>query len=185
MELPVCNCNESLLTASFDGCEKCVDAILLKCKLDIDFKTKIEAERTWCFNFDALYIAARKNNTVIVKKILESGLNVNIDGNNLRKNIPLLEAAFNGNTECIKLLVDAGSNINLLNDIGVSVLHAAFFSDNLEAMAYLIDLGSNRNIDVDNRFFERCVGRAKNHDINKKFLLEYVSPGEFTKPCRA
>lgn len=179
-----CVCNDSLLTASFDQCEKCVDSIILKCKSDKNFKIKMEAEKTYMRNFNALHNAALKGNPVILEKILKSNINININNLNYMGNTPLTCAAVSGNIQCIKLLIEAGCYVNHINYYGVSILHGAFLSDNTEAMAYLMDMGANRIINVENGYFATDCSNYPNHEKNKKFIMEYVTPGEFTKPCR-
>ena len=49
-------------------------------------------------------------------------------------------------SQCLKLLLDAGADVNKLDDNGFTAVHSATFSTNVECLKYLIEAGANVRI---------------------------------------
>lgn len=92
-----------------------------------------------------LFDSLTRNNISAVKKALDAGADINAkDGFGYT---PLYKAAMHGNKEFIKLLAEAGANINnLVLPRGKAPLHAAVQSKRTEAVKLLISLGADVNI---------------------------------------
>lgn len=71
----------------------------------------------------ALHTAAMVNDEILVKIILDAGVDVNI--RNVHNTIPLHVALARGANSCIGLLLSAGANCNLQDDEGDNAFHIA------------------------------------------------------------
>ena len=49
-------------------------------------------------------------------------------------------------SQCLKLFLDAGADVNKLDDNGFTAVHSATFSTNVECLKYLIEAGANVRI---------------------------------------
>jgi cytochrome c len=81
----------------------------------------------------------RKNNGVLVKLLLASGANPNAA---LKTNSALYLAVRNGCLECVTALVDAGADVNALNEIREPPIHAAKLIGFREIADYLAKHGA-------------------------------------------
>jgi hypothetical protein len=59
---------------------------------------------------------------------------------------PMITAALFGKTEVVKVLIDAGADINLINNDGSTALHTAAFFGRVEIVQELIRSGADTNI---------------------------------------
>jgi ankyrin repeat protein len=88
-----------------------------------------------------LHEAAKLNQTEIVRVLLESG--ADIEAKNFENSTPIFSAVAieNGESDCLRLLIDAGANVNAEHD-KYSVLHLAANNDNFDAVQMLIEAGA-------------------------------------------
>jgi ankyrin repeat protein len=92
---------------------------------------------------DALWWSITNNLPEYVKKSIESGANIN----NCRDyNTPLTKAIYNSRLDIVKILVEAGVNINKKNTDGNTALMCATRINNLEIVKYLVEAGAEINI---------------------------------------
>ncbi len=85
----------------------------------------------------ALFIAVRKKDINEVKKVVESGFDIN--HKDFYGRTALMEAAFKGQLEIVKYLISLGADVNVKSNTGNSVLiNAACY---LEIVEYLVSLG--------------------------------------------
>lgn len=96
-------------------------------------------------NIDDLEEAIRNENLKKLKKIINSGANVN--AKDKEGMFPLMLAAGNSkNTEIIKILVEAGADVNAKGELGVTpLICAAYNNKNPEIIKMLADSGANVN----------------------------------------
>lgn len=125
-------------------------------------------------NLLPLHDAAIKGDFNKLYELLNSSLNLNVNARNILGNSPLALAAFKGDLECVKLLVEHGSNIHSINLYGISIFHSAFFSGNIEIMKYLANMKCKTNLDIDDSYFRGYNGKKENYEECKKYLLEYI-----------
>jgi ankyrin repeat protein len=85
----------------------------------------------------ALHIAAKNGNIKIIQRLLEFGLDQEIEDDSKRS--ALWYAVESGNTESIKLLANNKKMINLSDITGFTPLHLAALNNNLNALKILID----------------------------------------------
>jgi len=104
-------------------------------------------------NFTLLYYAADKNRNEIALMLLKAGADIN--KGSLRSPdiyggfIPLHTAAFNGNLELTKLLVENGANVNAQVDgCRITPLWEAVRKNNLDIIRYLLSVGADRSLTV-------------------------------------
>ena len=88
----------------------------------------------------AVFLATRYDNIEIAKYLIALGVNVNFEEEN--GNTPLFYAR---SFEIMKLLVEAGANINHFNTFGETVLSNLCFCGYLEKIKYLISVGADVN----------------------------------------
>lgn len=117
----------------------------------------------------------RKGDVVVVKLFLIAGMNPNrriYDGNSKNRKVPLIEAAFWGNYEMVKSLLDGGADINFIADDNMTALHAAGLNGSAKVIKLLLDKGANINA-VDDRNYTALYHSASNIRVDAvKNLLE-------------
>ena len=92
----------------------------------------------------ALMKAVKNNDAITVKELIEQGIQVNeLDAN---KDAPLIIAAYEGHTEIVELLLEAGADVSVVDPgMKATALHAAAYAGNVEAARLLIKY----KIDID------------------------------------
>ena len=108
--------------------------------------------------------AAREGRMIIIISLLSTNmLNINVrssidhyddedlDEEEYHMVTPLLEAAKNGHTDIVRLLLDKGAKPNISDDYGESPLKAAAYEGYKEVIKLLIDSGADPNM-VDGNF---------------------------------
>ena len=95
----------------------------------------------------AIMKACRDCNAVnVVAFLLENGANINDkEYRDLIDQTPLIIAAFNGCTDIVKMLLDAGANIEHKNDQGENALISAAQEGNINVVKILLDAGADVN----------------------------------------
>jgi ankyrin repeat protein len=92
----------------------------------------------------ALMKAVRHNDAAAVKTLIARGVDVSeVDANG---DAPLVIAAYEGHTEIVRLLLEAGADVTAVDpDMKATALHAAAYAGRTEAAKLLIEYG----IDLD------------------------------------
>jgi hypothetical protein len=90
----------------------------------------------------ALFSAARNGHYVTVKYLLTLGLNPDERDITQNNDTALIQAAFGGYIDVVKLLIEYGADINATDKHGQSVLRKAYWSNNDALIAYLEKLGA-------------------------------------------
>lgn len=86
------------------------------------------------------------NFTDVVSFLLQNGANINDKPyRDLIDQTPLIIAAFNGCTDIVRMLIDAGVDIHHRNDQGENALISATQEGNIDVVKVLFDAGSNVN----------------------------------------
>jgi ankyrin repeat protein len=95
----------------------------------------------------AIMKACRNCNTIdVVSFLIENGANIN--DKPYRDSIdqtPIIIAAFNGCTDIVRMLIDAGADIHHRNDQGENALISATQEGNIDVVKVLFDAGANIN----------------------------------------
>ncbi len=88
--------------------------------------------------------AVKKNDIALVKKLIQQGINVNeLDTN---QDAPLIIAAYEGHTEIVQLLLEAGADVAVVDPgMKATALHAAAYAGNTESARLLVQY----HIDMD------------------------------------
>lgn len=116
-----------------------------------------------------LYTAVRDNLPEYMTKLLQLGANPNImEG----QGSPLLEAACQEDPTRLRILLDAGADLNLQKDGGLTPLMCAAERGALESTKLLLERGANPNV-VDGRARTAMeIASERGHDEIVMLLLE-------------
>ncbi|XP_071150121.1 uncharacterized protein [Mytilus edulis] len=101
--------------------------------------------KSWIPGKSLIFAAGNKEE---IEKCLEQGANIN--NQNWNGSTALHDAAWNGRTEIVRLLIDRGIDINLPNNDGSTALHNAAWSGQTEIVRLLIDRGTNISLQNEN-----------------------------------
>jgi ankyrin repeat protein len=94
------------------------------------------------------HLAACWNKVAALATLIRLRANVNaatyrVCGRDDKGDTPLYKAASRGNVDCIKLLCDAGADVNVKNQSGVMPLHVAAIRRHTEAVKLLLHYGAD------------------------------------------
>lgn len=95
--------------------------------------------------YASLMIAIQQEDKGKIKKILVGNIDVNYK-DNPGNTTPLMYSIGIGNTDVVKMIIDAGADVNALSDNSVSPLMGAVIEDNTEIVELLLIRGANPNI---------------------------------------
>ena len=134
----------------------------------------------------SIQTAARKGNLKEVERQLALGVNVN-SRHFFTRDTPLIEAAYNGHVEIVKLLIDRGADVNLKGEAWYGPLHAAAMGGHAEVVKLLLDNGADVNIFHQDKPLH-CAAKnghievaemllARGADINAKGMSEQTPLG--------
>ena len=92
----------------------------------------------------ALMKAVKNNEVALVRELIKQGVNINeLDTN---QDAPLIMAAYKGYTGIVKLLLEAGADVAVVDPgMKATALHAAAYAGNAEAAKLLLE----SKIDID------------------------------------
>ncbi len=110
--------------------------ILVDVGADINLKMKD--------GFTTLYNAIEGNNADIVKYIIDKGANAN-ERYGPQNAPPVIRASFVGNVKVMDILLDAGADLNVKDDLGYGPLFRCVEKDNPAMVDYLVAKGVNIN----------------------------------------
>lgn len=118
-----------------------------------------------------LYVAAIRNAVDIARCLIREGaLKKNAQHHRLSRT-PLHHAATHGHLPMVRLLLDAGANIDALDIHGSSALHCALDNDKVDVAEYLIARGANPH--TQDEFGISVIQKAFRWGYRK--LIAYVS----------
>jgi len=85
--------------------------------------------------------AVSKNNLEIVRLLIESGANVNLQ--DYYKRSPISDAIKNENIEMVRLLVSLGADVNMQHDEKCTPIHIAISEKSIDIVEYLLQNGAS------------------------------------------
>jgi ankyrin repeat protein len=93
-----------------------------------------------------LHLASlEQDRTSTVRLLIGSRLGANVHATNLGQQTPLLLASFFGRTETVRVLAEAGANVNHVADHGLTALHQASSGNRYDTVQLLLHLGAHVN----------------------------------------
>jgi len=110
--------------------------------------------------FTPLALAAFFGHAEAAKWLIERGANLDLAASNAMKVAPLHAAAAGRHVEIVRLLVEAGTDVNARQQAGFTPLHAAAQNGDLESAKLLLAHGADR------------MARADNHQCALDFALQ-------------
>ena len=121
-----------------------------------------------------LYFSIRTKNIKEVRKILKQ-FNVDINSKTLSGDTPLISAVEKYFIDGVKILIKAGANLNLTNNIKRTALFYAAFYKYINIVDILIDAGADWNIkdDANNEDFLEQLDKEDIDIIIKKYPEKY------------
>jgi ankyrin repeat protein len=126
---------------------------------------------------DQFFDAAIDNSVDIIKEYIKQGGDVNIR-NPHSSQTSLMYATMDINLEIMKLLIDAGADVDVKTDNGSTALMYACANDSADAVKMLIDAGANTGIKnlngYDAFYFAEKFGKS-----DKDMILRLLTPIEF------
>lgn len=97
-------------------------------------------------NMTPLMLAAREGNLVVLKQLLDFGVDVNKD--NYDGNTALWYACLNGEIKIVNLLIHYKSNVNIRNSHGTTPLMNAAVSGKFDVLLALVDAGAELHFET-------------------------------------
>lgn len=121
----------------------------------------------------ALSVSASRGFSEVVKILLEKGANPN-NPEKKPNEIPILNACYSGDTECVKLLLKYGADITVKDSYGVTALENACISkDNAEIVEICINGGCDVNyVDPTSGMTPFMIAAIWNHKTQMKLLVD-------------
>jgi len=92
-----------------------------------------------------IHTAVVTDNLAALKQHIAAGTNIN-EKDPYGGSSPLISAALFGKTEAAKILIDAGADINVINNDGSTALHTSAFFCRPEIVKMLLAKGANKTI---------------------------------------
>eukprot|EP01129_Flabellula_baltica_P003267 TRINITY_DN13066_c0_g1_i1.p1 TRINITY_DN13066_c0_g1~~TRINITY_DN13066_c0_g1_i1.p1 ORF type:complete len:731 (+),score=122.44 TRINITY_DN13066_c0_g1_i1:31-2223(+) len=154
------------------------NTLLHRCIIDNDLKP-LAHDLLMNYNVDVqaknkqqnnpLIIAIHEEDDHIVRMLLQRGADPNIKCDTV---FPIHAAADTDNLDIVKILVDFGADINIVDSLGNSPLHIASKRGSLEIVEYL--LGAKVDTRITNNLFLKAFDMTSNERIRK--LIEDWDP---------
>lgn len=92
----------------------------------------------------AFHQAVERNDTDTARRMIAAGADVNASYDE-ELNRPLIDACYQDREACVRMLVDAGADVNLPNKAGLTPLHGAVRSGNERLVRFLLQQGAALN----------------------------------------
>ncbi|MGH9586312.1 MAG: ankyrin repeat domain-containing protein [Acidobacteriaceae bacterium] len=126
-----------------------------------------DAMRVWGVSEDGwapLHLACAFGGPEAVKLLLEHGAHAHQVSRNPQRNQPLHAAiALGDSIETVKLLVEAGADVNAVQAGGFTPLHQAAAAGKVEIIAFLLEHGARRDVRCDEGKLPRDYARERGH----------------------
>jgi hypothetical protein len=126
-----------------------------------------DATQVWAVSGDGwapLHLACAFAGPETVKLLLEHGAHAHQVSHNAQRNQPLHAAIMLGESaETVRLLLEAGANVNATEAGGFTPLHQAAAAGNLEILAVLLENGARRDMRCDQGKLPGDYARERAH----------------------
>ena len=120
------------------------------------------------FLTEELLHAITNNDFRAVEELIKSGADVNASFEGLDGWTPLIQSAYQGNTEIVKVLVSAGADLDLADSTGGTALMSACITGKSQTVMYLIFAGCDVNLTADDGL--SALHWAKTPEVAKLLL---------------
>jgi len=149
---------------SFDDVQRAIDA-----------GAALEAADWW--HRTAFAIACLTGDVAKIQLLFDRGANADVAG---RIAPPLFYAIDGGHSAAVRWLLDAGADVNQMDDSGVTALMHAAEADNAPAVDLLVSAGA----DVDRDVFGTALNRARGRAVIERLLAAGADPANLTNEGR-
>lgn len=152
------------------------------CPTDNDWKHHRDEEPDVldCEEGHPLSMAAANGHVSVVSLLLKHGVPVDLHTGTREKRTALHLAAEKGHLDVLRVLVDAGSQINAQDYLGTTSLHFAVHEGHLEAVQFLLARGADPNMSTTSGSTALCMApRSGSVDV-VRCLLDHEAT---TNPC--
>jgi ankyrin repeat protein len=125
---------------------------------------------------NALFAACESGAVDCVKLLLERGIDTNIRDNSWQKPINLAE-----NADIVRLLVNAGADINYVDGLGYSILLTALEKNDIEFVRALLEMGTDPNKASISRTPIWYAAQSDDYEATKLLLEAGANPNQRTE----
>lgn len=122
-------------------------------------------------NTSWLFVATNEDNLKLTARLIKNGADVDAVRSDKRKITPLLNAAADGYTQIVNLLLDNGANLNQVDTCGTTAIFFAAQFGQLEVVKLLLERGADCTLtssQSEKHFIK--VARKKSKDIEDRMI---------------
>jgi uncharacterized protein len=113
--------------------------------------------------FQGLGLAAFFGQVEVVEYLIKSGAKVNIPSSNPMHVQPLHSAVAAHHMQISEMLLEAGANVNAVQQDGYTPLHVAAANGQIEMVQLLLCFGAKKNVHLDDGRTPPDLAREKDH----------------------
>ena len=141
---------------------------------NLELVQAVPAEKINAFapdGFTLLGLASFFGYETIVEWLLGQGAQVNLPANNHMRVCPLHSAVAAGHDSVVKMLLQAGADVNALQMTGITALHSAAHNSHFEIAKMLLEHGADKMIKTEDGYDAAWFAK----DANATEILELLS----------
>ncbi|XP_018302806.1 ankyrin repeat domain-containing protein 16 [Mycetomoellerius zeteki] len=181
--LTACQCIDALLAANANACLRNKDGwtpLLIACRTGDENVINILLKHLpKCIDDrsnngrSALHIAAFHGHERVINLLVASNVNL-LNAQDSSGSSPLHEAMKHRNLDAAKCIIYLGANVNLVDNVGQTILHIAALTGNAEAVEYILEQNLiDVNYEASFGITPLMIARRSNHSDVIEILIRY------------